>query len=184
MSAFRLAPELITDQWFNTAGTISLRSLRGKVIAIEAFQMLCPGCVSHGIPQALRILETFSRDDVAVLGLHTVFEHHAAMQPVSLQAFLQEYRVSFPVGVDRGDGKGTPATMQAYDLRGTPTLILIDAQGHIRQQWFGRPGDMIVGAEIMSLVQQRHSASVAVDSTTREPDQDCNDEGCAIKVGQ
>lgn len=32
--------------------------------------MLCPGCVSHGLPQAQRILSTFG-DDVVVLGLHT-----------------------------------------------------------------------------------------------------------------
>ena len=36
---------------------------------IEAFQMLCPGCVSHGLPQAQRIQHAFG-DAVAVLGLH------------------------------------------------------------------------------------------------------------------
>ena len=40
--------------------------------------MLCPGCVSHGIPQAKRIAETSSKDDVAVIGVQTVFEHHEA----------------------------------------------------------------------------------------------------------
>ena len=47
---------------------------------MEAFQMLCPGCVSHGLPQAKRIQHTFG-DAVTVLGLHCVFEHHAAMTP-------------------------------------------------------------------------------------------------------
>lgn len=153
------APALITEQWFNCDDAVSLDALRGKVVVIEAFQMLCPGCVAHGVPQAQRIHETFSADDVAVIGLHTVFEHHAAMTPVSLQAFLHEFRVTFPVGVDKGDGAGMPATMRAYAMRGTPTLILIDAEGRLRQQWFGRPADLLVGAEIMALIKEHDPAA-------------------------
>src|SRR5690606_20834913 len=82
------APELQVLQWFNTPAPLSLAALRGRVVAIEAFQMLCPGCVSHGLPQARRVRQVFAGDDVAVIGLHTVFEHHAAMTPVALQAFL------------------------------------------------------------------------------------------------
>ena len=67
------APELIVSHWLNTDSPITLASLLGKVVAIEAFQMLCPGCVSHGLPQATRIAETFSKDDIIVLGVHTVF---------------------------------------------------------------------------------------------------------------
>ena len=36
--------------------------------------MLCPACVSHGLPQAARLRETFAPEDLAVIGLHTVFE--------------------------------------------------------------------------------------------------------------
>ena len=148
------APELVVDQWFNTDEPQSLGTLRGRVVVIEAFQMLCPGCVAHGIPQAQRIAQAFPTESVAVLGLHTVFEHHAAMTPVSLEAFLHEYRVTFPVAVDRPDGAGMPATMQAYRMQGTPTLILIDALGRLRKQWFGAPNDITVGAEIMRLVSE------------------------------
>ena len=111
---------------------MSLAELRGRVVAIEAFQMLCPGCVSHGLPQAQRIADTFG-DDVTVLGLHTVFEHHDAMAPVSLEAFLHEYRIGFPVGIDAHDQPdGMPLTMASYQLRGTPSLILIDRAGRVR----------------------------------------------------
>src|SRR3546814_4264852 len=86
--------------------------------------MLCPGSVSHGLPQASRIHETFSRDDVVVLGLHSVFEHHEAQSPTSLEAFLHEYRIAFPVGVDPpGEPGGLPITMARYGMQGTPTLV-------------------------------------------------------------
>gem|GEM_PF-3133559 len=41
------APELVVSEWLNTDSAPTLANLRGNVVLIEAFQMLCPGCVSH-----------------------------------------------------------------------------------------------------------------------------------------
>lgn len=147
------APAWEVEQWFNTDQAPTLDSLRGKVIVLEAFQMLCPGCVTHGLPQAQRVRQTFPSSKLAVIGLHTVFEHHAAMTPTSLQAFLHEYRITFPVGVDMPGGRdGLPRTMRAYGMQGTPTLILIDAKGRLRQHHFGQVADLALGAEIAELL--------------------------------
>ena len=66
------APRWTTTEWFNTSAPVQLQDLRGRVIVLHAFQMLCPGCVRHGLPQAQRIQATFAAQDVAVIGLHTV----------------------------------------------------------------------------------------------------------------
>ncbi len=155
------APAWQVSQWFNTARPPSLESLRGKVVVLEAFQMLCPGCVSHGLPQASRVHATFPAEQVAVVGLHTVFEHHAAMTPVALEAFLHEYRIGFPVGVDQPgpEGDRLPRTMRAYAMRGTPSLVLIDAQGNIRGHHFGQVEDLALGATIASLVHEARSVA-------------------------
>ena len=151
---FPTAPPLAASQWFNTDTAITLDRLAGRVVAIEAFQMLCPGCVSHGLPQAQRIAGTFARE-VTVLGLHTVFEHHDAMGPVSLAAFLHEYQIGFPVGVDAHDQPGDiPVTMARYPLRGTPSLILIDRAGQIRLNAFGHVDDLTVGATLARLIEE------------------------------
>ncbi len=90
-----------------------------------------------------------------MLGLHTVFEHHEAMGPVSLEAFLCEYRIGFPVGVDAHDQPGgTPITMARYQLRGTPSLILIDRAGRIRLNAFGHADDLTVGAALARLIDE------------------------------
>lgn len=151
---FPLAPELSVSQWFNTAVPLSLESLRGRIVVLHAFQMLCPGCVAHGLPQAQAVHRQFAGEDVAVVGLHTVFEHHDAMTPVALAAFLHEYRIGFPVGVDaRGDEGGElPVTMRAYGMRGTPTLVVVDRSGRIRMHAFGRVEDLAVGALIGRLL--------------------------------
>ena len=128
-----LAPSILASEWLNTPEPLTLDALRGRVVAVECFQMLCPGCVSHGLPQAQRIAQTFGTQDVVVIGLHCVFEHHAAQGPVSLAAFLHEYRIRFPVAVDLAGSNGPlPQTMARYELEGTPTLLLIDRAGRLR----------------------------------------------------
>ncbi len=176
VQTFPTASELITSQWFNTDTPISLADLRGKVVVIEAFQMLCPGCVSHGLPQAQQIHDLFPRDKVVVLGLHTVFEHHAAMTPVSLEAFIHEYRLSFPIGVDQAGVNTLPKTMEAYALRGTPSLIIIDQIGRLRVQHFGQVTDMQVAYQIAELVHNGDPYSSDKDQMAE--DIVCDENGC------
>ena len=175
------APELKVTRWLNTPEPLSLDSLQGRVVLIEAFQMLCPGCVSHGLPQAKRVSETFSRDDVVVLGLHSVFEHHDAQgRPEALAAFLHEYRIAFPVGIDRpSEAEGIPETMAAYRLQGTPTLILIDRQGRLRKQAFGFQEDLRLGAEIMALLREGQRPS-RLGSRPETSGDVCDERGCPI----
>lgn len=151
----RPAPPIDAVRWFNTEAPLTLGALRGRVVVIEAFQMLCPGCVSHGLPQARRVAETFAPADVAVIGLHSVFEHHAAQGPEALEPFLRAQKIAFPVAVDRpGDDGGLPVTMAAYGLQGTPTLILLDRQGRRRAQHLGAVPDLLLGAQIQALIDE------------------------------
>ncbi len=147
-----IAPSWRTTEWLNTPVPLALAQLRGRVVLLHAFQMLCPGCVSRGIPQAQRVAELFADAPLVVVGLHTVFEHHDGMKVESLRAFLHEYRVRFPVGVDAPDpgGEAIPQTMRAYGMRGTPTTVLIDALGRLRRQVFGAHDDLLLGAEYLS----------------------------------
>jgi hypothetical protein len=157
-----IAPPLDVSEWLNTPTPISLADLRGRVVVLHAFQMLCPGCVSHGLPQTLRIREAFDPGDVAVIGLHTVFEHHAVMTPDALRVFAHEYRLAFPIGIDRPSTQGAvPRTMATYDLRGTPSLLLIDRQGRLRLNHFGALDDLRAGALIAQLLAEPVESSAA-----------------------
>ena len=156
---FKTADELMVAAWLNTEKPISLSELRGSVVVLHAFQMLCPGCVSHGIPQAIQIHNAFSRDDVVVLGLHTVFEHHAVMNPAALKVFMHEYKIPFPVGIDTAQaGQPIPLTMQTYELRGTPSLVLIDRNGMVRLSHFGQIDDLRLGAILGQLIAEARTS--------------------------
>ena len=149
------APELSVQTWFNSDRPVSLDSLRGRVVALVAFQVLCPNSIAVAIPQARRIHETFEPSDVAVIGLHATFEHHQAYSLPLLKAFIHEYRLKFPIGLDSPNAAGPiPHTMERYQMRGTPSLVLIDRQGMIRKHAFGPADDLRIGAEIGALAQE------------------------------
>ena len=151
-----LASPIEAERWFNTDKPLTLDMFRGKVVVLHAFQMLCPGCVAHAVPQARRLHEIAKNlDDLVVLGLHTVFEHHAAMTPVSLEAFLHEYGLKMPVAVDRPAPDGPiPLTMAAYGFKGTPSTVVIDREGRIVRLTFGAEDDLVLGLVLGSLLNR------------------------------
>lgn len=163
-----LAPDWRVDSAFNATTPPTLASLRGRVLLLHTFQMLCPGCVSHGLPQAERVRARFEPEGLAVIGMHSVFEHHDAMRPHVLAAFLHEYRITYPVLVDaHRDGDPVPSTMRAYGWRGTPNLTLIDRQGRVRFSHFGVVDDLVLGAWVGRLLAEPGAS-------------ECTPEGCAL----
>ena len=151
--------------WFNTDRPLLLAGLRGRVVVLAAFQVLCPNSIANGIPQAQRIHETFAPSDVAVIGLHATFEHHDAFNSAVLKAFVHEYRLKFPIAIDQPNSASPiPQTMERYKMRGTPSLVLIDRHGLVRKHAFGSVDDLRLGAEIGALLQETDAGSVARSS--------------------
>jgi thiol-disulfide isomerase/thioredoxin len=179
-----IAPELQTSGWLNTPHPLTLASLRGKVVVLHTFQIFCPGCVQIGIPQAQRIYQEFDPARVAVIGLHTVFEHHDVMGRDALEVFVHEYRLRFPIGIDKYEDQpqGIPLTMRAYQMQGTPTLVLIDKTGRIRLHKFGHVSDLTVGFSIGALLSEEADESAAIPEAA-PPDGGnpaCDADGCSV----
>jgi len=179
-SVHPVAPPLAIAQWLNTEAPLTLDALRGRVVMLHAFQMLCPGCVAHGLPQAAKAHEMFARRDLVVIGLHTVFEHHAVTGPEALKAFVHEYRLPFPIGIDTAAAHGPiPLTMQAYELGGTPSVVLIDREGRVRLNQLGRVDDLALGALIGELIAGgAPPGRRAGAATERGPAAACDDDAC------
>ncbi|MGH1486874.1 MAG: peroxiredoxin family protein [Cellvibrionaceae bacterium] len=190
------APDLITSRWLNDGESTGvgnefsqwLSDQLGKVVVIHAFQMLCPGCVSHSIPQAKKMYDLFPQEKVAIIGLHSVFEHHDVMNELALKAFIHEYRIPFPVAIDQPQADSDiPLTMSLYRMQGTPTLIVIDKQGIIRLNHFGRLDDMVVGSFVSQLIYET-SAQDNIDSQQQELTKRgknkntlaCDEKGCSL----
>ena len=157
----RRALDWEVEHWCNARAPIRLADLQGRVVFVLAFQMLCPGCVGTALPQARKLRSTFAPEDLAVIGLHTVFEHHEAQGSVAaLEAFLHEYRIDFPVGLDADARPGRlPATMRRYAMQGTPTILLIDHRGNLRLNHFGHLEDLALGAVLGALIAEKNAGN-------------------------
>lgn len=182
-----LLPEPVVAGWLNTAAPLTLAGLRGRVVVLHAFQMLCPACVSHGLPQMQRLAQAFGPRQVALVGLHSVFEHHEAMSAPALKAFVHEYRLGFPIAIDRPGRTGPlPETLQAWDLRGTPSLLVLDRAGRLRLHHFGTLDDLRLGALLGGLLRETGPAEGAepADTPGARPGAGCGAGGrCELPEG-
>lgn len=151
-------PELEAAAWFNAETPPALKSLKGKVVVLAAFQQHCPGSLKHGLPQAQRMAAAFSDDEVAVIGLNTPFEQTDKQGTAALEAFVAEQGLTFPVALDTADGKSLPKTMEAYEIQGTPTVLIFDRQGRLRRHYLGQVDDLRLGAEVMALTIEARDA--------------------------
>lgn len=160
-------PELSVSRWFNSDGPVTLASQKGKVVVLAAFQQACPGSLKHAIPQANRIEHSFNRSEVSVIGLHMDFESGRPAKDGSIEAFIEEHGVTFPVAADAANGRKLPKTMAAYEMQGTPTLLLFDRQGRLRRHYLGAVDDIRLAAEVMALVMESadapREASIAIE---------------------
>lgn len=163
-------PALSVASWLNAERDLTLSAFKGKVVVLVAFQMLCGGSTKHALPQAQRIATSFQADEVQVMGLHMVFENFAEMTPAKLTSFVAEQGYTFPIGIDAPGPRATqdpPKTMTAYEIQGTPTILLFDRQGRLRRHYLGQVDDLRLGAEIMALSIEEATApreqSIAIE---------------------
>ena len=184
-------PEIVATRWFNADPAPTLEAMRGKVIVLGAFQMACPGSMRHLVPQLSRLAAQFTTDEVAVMGLHCVFEQVEKQTPDKLAAYIDEAGIAFPVAVDKETPGSLPVTMDSYELQGTPTLLVFDRQGRLRRHYLGQVDDMRLAAEVMALTietrdaareqsvaLERRLAAVLVDPNEHHHDHDHDHDGC------
>ena len=198
------APNLSVSKWVQGLPT-NFDQEKDNVILVEVFQVNCPGCFMHGIPEAIDIYKKYRKDGVTVLGLATAFEDYdkntlenlekllttGEVIGDTLQALAQygtldggklSYKIPFPVGMDKmvpfenpthekvldfikmqiSDFDSQPEnhkkeiferaesylkskqysadTFENFALRGTPSTILVDKKGILRDVSFGQNG--------------------------------------------
>jgi len=107
--------------------TVSLASLRGKVVILDFWATWCGPC-----KKTMPLLDQFFREkkpeNVEVYGVN-VWERGGNTDKV--KPFLAERKIAFPVLF------GTDDLATAYGVRGIPTLVMIDQQGKIAYRHVG-----------------------------------------------
>ncbi|MBT5201623.1 MAG: redoxin domain-containing protein [Thaumarchaeota archaeon] len=198
-------PNFGVSEWVQGAPT-NFDQEKDHVVLLEVFQVNCPGCFMHAIPEAIGIYNKYKDEGVRVLGIATAFEDFdkntldnlkmlaetgevigETKGALSMNGQLQEgklpYKIPFPLGMDNltkttGDisqekimefiypqipefdsqpedyrnqiiqrVKGymkskeySAETFEKFALQGTPSTILVDRKGILRDVSFGQAG--------------------------------------------
>ncbi|WP_447970446.1 peroxiredoxin family protein [Nitrospira sp. M1] len=195
--------DVSVDTWVQ-GGPITLQELVGSVIVIEVFQVNCPGCFLYALPKAIQLHERYRDKGLVIIGLATAFEDYDKNTTENLQRLVDtgevigetlkalthqgmltdgklEWRLPFPVGMDRVVPESEPVTQEKveryaqdilpnfgelaedqqrnvltqvrnylkqktmkaetfdrFSLQGTPSAILFDRKGQLRDVSFGQ----------------------------------------------
>lgn len=202
------APNFGVSEWIQGAPT-NFDKEKDHVVLLDVFQVNCPGCFMHAIPEAINIYNKYKDEGVRVLGLATAFEDFdkntldnlkllaetgevigETKNALSMYGQLKEgnklsYKIPFPLGMDNltkitGEisqdqimqfiypqipefdsqpdeyknqiiqrvkdylkaKEFSAETFEKFSLRGTPSTILVDRKGILRDVSFGQSGHL------------------------------------------
>ena len=128
----RLAPALAVQEWARGRPT-TLDALKGKVVLLDLFQIICPGCrAAH--PHIVRMQKEYEDEGFEVLGMAVAFEYEWAQTPLLIRGYVDAMAFPYPVAID----EGLIETFRRYRAQGTPYTALIDRNGRIRYLDFFR----------------------------------------------
>jgi thiol-disulfide isomerase/thioredoxin len=127
------ALELEISEWLR-GKAISLQKLRGKVVLLDFFQIICPGC--HRVhPHIVQMQEKYGKDDLQVIGIAVAFELQHIQKREDIRDFVKRTEFNYPVGIDKDFTK----TFRVYKARGTPYAAIIDQFGNLKYLDFYNP---------------------------------------------
>ncbi len=127
------AVELEISEWLRGPAT-SLQKLRGKVVLLDFFQIICPGC--HRVhPHILQMQEKYGKNGLQVIGIAVAFELQHIQKRKDIREFIERTEFNYPVGIDKNFTK----TFRAYKARGTPYAAIIDQAGNLKYLDFYNP---------------------------------------------
>ena len=199
-------PNFGVSEWVQGAPT-NFDQEKDHIVLVEVFQVNCPGCFMHALPEAIEIYNKYKNDGVRVIGIATAFEDFdkntldnlkmlaetgeivgETKSAFQMSGQLQEgdklpYKIPFPLAMDNlvkttgeisqekimefiypqipefdsqpeeyknqiiqrvkdymKSKEYSAETFEKFALRGTPSTILVDRKGVLRDVSFGQVG--------------------------------------------
>jgi len=199
------APNFGVSEWVQGAPT-NFDQEKDHIILVEVFQVNCPGCFMHAIPEAINIYNKYKDEGVRVLGIATAFEDFdkntldnlkmlvetgevvgETKEALSMYGQLKDgklpFKIPFPLAMDKltktsgeisqekilqfiypqipefdsqpeeykkqiiervksymKSKEYSAETFEKFALQGTPSTILVDRKGILRDVSFGQAG--------------------------------------------
>ena len=113
--------------------TISLNSLKGKVVVLNFWSTGCPPCRAE-VPEFVQFYRDFEKKGVVLIGLTNINENERNFKGklANLQEFIKANRINYPIAND-----STNQVFRFYEIRWIPTTFVIDSKEIIRDTRIG-----------------------------------------------
>jgi thiol-disulfide isomerase/thioredoxin len=114
-----------------TGQTLTLSSLRGKVVLLEFMEPWCPHC-QHVVPVLEKLYTQYSNSDVVMLSVSGPWQGATAQDTAQ---FIKSYGSSWSFVYD-----SSGSVMSEYGITATPTFLIIGKDGSIVARYDGEQG--------------------------------------------
>ena len=121
------APDFTLPRIDGRPGSISLGSLRGKVVVLDFWATWCPPCLAM-LPTMHQLADELGPTGVAFLGIDSDGPQTA---PEDVTRFLAEHEAPYPVVYDQG------TVNELYRVTALPTLVVVAPDGTIARVMTG-----------------------------------------------
>lgn len=119
---------------------VSLSNLQGQVVVLNFWASWCMPCREEA-PDLQAVWETYRDKDVVLLGIGYKDAADA------MQAFMEEFRLTYPNGVDPQGRIG-----RAYGVTAVPETFVIDAAGRVARFYVGQVSAADLAQQLAQLV--------------------------------
>ncbi|MFK7776937.1 MAG: thioredoxin-like domain-containing protein [Gimesia sp.] len=144
------------EEWLNTAGEITLKDLRGKIVLIDFWTYCCINCM-HVLPD-LAYLEKKYPNELVVIGCHSAkFENEKDTD--NIRRAIQRYEIKHPVIND-----ANMTVWRKYGVNAWPSMVLIDPEGNYCGHLSGE-GNREVLVKVLDRLVAYHRAKGTLDET-------------------
>jgi thiol-disulfide isomerase/thioredoxin len=110
--------------WLNVDHALTLDELRGKVVVVDFWTSCCINCI-HTLPILADVERKFAGKAVVVVGVHSA-KFDTEKESDRLREIVAEYSITHPIAID-----GSMKLWNAWGIQGWPTVLVLDATGHI-----------------------------------------------------
>ena len=127
------APPWNNPSWLNADQSLTLESLRGRVVLLNFWTFTCYNC-TNTVPALVDFDARFRERGLTVIGMHdpefppSGGEHDKK----NVQSALVRHGIKYPNAQDNDH-----ATWNLYGIRAWPSFVLIDRKGNIRYEGAG-----------------------------------------------
>jgi thiol-disulfide isomerase/thioredoxin len=144
--------------WLNSP-PLTERRLQGKVVLVNFWTYTCINWLRQ-LPYLRAWAAKYAEDDLIVVGVHTPeFGFEADVDNVSRA--VREMKIEYPVAID-----SEYSLWSAFGNRYWPALYFADADGLLRQSYFGEGQYQMSEATIQQLLSETSAIAVGADLGT------------------